>query len=325
MSGAAAPVFDVIGLGASSVDLVYTLPAAPEVRGPHSKLPITSHFVSCGGQVATMVAACASFGLRAGYLGPLGHDAHAALVRDELARRGVDLSQAIVREAPNQFAVILIDERTGERIVLWRRDPGLGLDGIPLDLPAARVLHVDDVDEEVSIRAARLATSRGMIVTSDLDRVTGRTAELVASVTIPIFDEHVPARLTGERDPERALRALRKDHGGLLCVTLGDRGAMALDGDRIIHAPAHPVVAVDTTAAGDVFRAGLVTALLEGRATETALAFANVAAALSCTRRGAMAGIPARREVDAALAGAGEGRGLCRRGARHLQNVRDVP
>ena len=69
-------------------------------------------------------------------------------------------------------------------------------------------------------------------MTSDLDRVTERTLELVTSVSIPIFAEHVPPTLTGERDPERALRKLRKRHPGLLCVTLGTAGSMALDGDR---------------------------------------------------------------------------------------------
>ena len=294
---------DVVGFGASSVDYVNVLPASPSMRGPLAKLPITSHFVSCGGQVATMVAACAAFGLRTGYLGPLGSDANARLVREELERRGVDLSAAIVREAENQFAVILIDAHTGERMVLWRRDPRLALGGDGFTLPSARVLHVDDVDEEGSIRAARAAVERGMIVTSDLDRVTERTPELVAAVTIPIFDEHVPAALTGEADPERALRKLRTTHHGLLCVTLGARGAMALDGDRLLQVPALRVEAVDTTAAGDVFRAGLVTGLLAGGTIDDALAFANTAAALSCTRRGAMSGIPTRAEVEAALAG----------------------
>ena len=67
------------------------------------------------------------------------------------------------------------------------------------DLTAVRdFLHVDDVDEEAAIRTARLAAARGMLVTSDLDRVTERTTALVASVSIPIFAEHVPPQITGE-------------------------------------------------------------------------------------------------------------------------------
>jgi len=149
-----------------------------------------------------------------------------------------------------------------------------------------------------------MATARGITVTSDLDRVTDHTAELVASVSIPIFAEHVPPTLTGERDPERALRKLRKQHAGLLCVTLGTAGSMALDGDRLIHVPAFTVHAVDTTGAGDVFRAGFVYGFLAGWPTLDILKFANAAAAVSCTRLGAMSSAPALSEVEQMLAGA---------------------
>jgi sugar/nucleoside kinase (ribokinase family) len=131
--------------------------------------------------------------------------------------------------------------------------------------------------------------------------MTERTPELVRSVTVPIFAEHLPPLLTGERDPERALRKLRKLNAGLLCVTLGTNGAMALDGDRIIHSPAFAVNAVDTTGSGDVFRAGFVYGTLAGWSTEDVLRFSNAAAAVSVTRLGAMAGAPCLSEVEALL------------------------
>jgi sulfofructose kinase len=215
------------------------------------------------------------------------------------------MSSVIVRDAPARFAIILVDESTGERTVLWHRDPGLDITEAQIDpaILTARVLHVDDVDEEAAIRTARLAAARGVLVTSDLDRVTERTAELVASVSIPIFAEHVPPTLTGERDPERALRKLRKTHRGVLCVTLGTAGSMALDGDRLIHVPAFSVHAVDTTGAGDVFRAGFVYGLLAGQSMRDVLTFANAAAAVSCTRLGAMNSAPTLAEVELMLAG----------------------
>jgi len=295
---------DVLGLGESSVDHVNLLPTAPLARGTASKLRISSAFDAAGGQIASMLTACSGLGLRAGYLGPLGNDDNGRLIRSELARRGVDLSQVLVRDAPTRFAIILVDESTGERTVLWHRDPALDIqDDIDPAVLTARVLHVDDVDERAAIRTARAAAARGVIVTSDLDRVTEHTTDLVASVSIPIFAEHVPPTLTGERDPERALRKLRNQHAGLLCVTLGTAGSMALDGDRLIHVPAFKVHAVDTTGAGDVFRAGFVYALLAGRPTLDILKFANAAAAVSCTRLGAMGSAPTLAEVEQMLAG----------------------
>jgi sugar/nucleoside kinase (ribokinase family) len=131
--------------------------------------------------------------------------------------------------------------------------------------------------------------------------VTDRTPELVAHVTMPVLAEHVPESLTGERDPERALRKLRRQHRGVICVTLGVHGSMALDGDHLIHVPAFPVHAVDTTGAGDVFRAGFVYGALAGWPTLEILRFANAAAAVSCTRLGAISAIPTRAEVEQLL------------------------
>ena len=291
---------DVVGFGASSVDYVTVVPAAPVAGTATAKLRLTSHFAACGGQVANALAACAALGLRARFLGPMGNDANGRRVRDELAGRGVDVAHAIVREADNQFAVIIVDEGTGERIVLWDRDPRLAVREGELTAAAfegARVLHVDDVDEEGSLAAARIAVERGLIVTSDFDRVTGLTRALVESVTVPIFAEHVPGALTGDADPERALRALARPHHALLCVTLGRGGALALAAGRIVRSPAFAVDAVDNTGAGDVFRAGLIYGMLRDWPIEESMRFANAAAAVSCTRLGAMSAVPSLSEV----------------------------
>jgi sugar/nucleoside kinase (ribokinase family) len=287
--------WDVLGIGANSVDYVYRLPAYPERDGPNAKMRISSHTLSCGGQVATALCTSAAMGLSAKYVGATGTDDNGRRIRDELARRGIDMTDAVIRDVTNQFAVIMVDERAGERIVLWDRHDGLRLR--PRELPeevitSARVVHVDDVDQEAAIRAARVARAAGLTVTSDIDRITNRTEELVEAVTIPMFAEHVPVALTGEADFERALRKLRQRHAGLLCVTIGSRGAVILDGDRFHHEPAFQVEAVDTTGAGDVFRGAFIAAMLRGDAPADIVRFANAAAGASCTRLGAINGVP---------------------------------
>jgi sugar/nucleoside kinase (ribokinase family) len=164
------------------------------------------------------------------------------------------------------------------------------------------VLHVDDVDQAAAIRAARLAGGLGIPVTSDLDRMTDRTEELVLAVSCAIFADGLPEQLTGERDHERALRRLRTRHDGPLVVTVGQQGAVALDGDRFVVSPGFAVNAVDTTGSGDVFRAGFIYGLLHDWPIDRMLRMANAAAAVACTRVGAMASIPTLEEVMA-LAG----------------------
>ncbi len=293
---------DVVGIGENSVDLVYRV---PRLAGAGDKVRATGCRRLLGGQVATTLCTCAAMGLRARYVGTFGNDEHGRLIRSELEQRGIDTSHAVVRYAPNRHAVVLVDEHSGERTIVWQRDSSLALRQGDLSRDAiagARVLHVDNVDEDTAITAARLGRDAGLIVTTDIDQVTERTSELVAAVTFPVLAERVPEALTGETDPQKAIRALRQQHEGMLCVTRGPRGSMLLVGTELHEAPAFEVTAVDTTGAGDVFRGALIYSLLRGDRPDSMLRFANAAAALSCTREGAIAGIPNLREIEGLLA-----------------------
>jgi sulfofructose kinase len=295
---------DVVGFGENSIDYIFRVPALPGIGT--GKLGIEGRSVLPGGQVATTLAACAAMGLTTSYAGSFGDDEGARIVRAELTARGVELRHAIAREAPNRYAVILVDERHGERVVLWERDARLAIAAAEIRrewIADARLLHVDAIDEDASLALARAAREAGIPVTSDIEAVTGQTRALIDAVTVAIFAEGVPAALTGEADPERALRALRQRHDGLLVVTLGARGAMLLDGNDLHHVPAPRVAVVDTTGAGDVFRAGVIYALLKGWRGEEMLRFANAAAATSCTRAGAISAVPSLKDVARLLGG----------------------
>lgn len=297
--------WDVIGIGENSVDSVSILPGYPQPTGPSAKMRIRERHILCGGQMATAMCACASLGLRAKYVGVTGTDDNGRRIRAELQGRNVDISDLVIRDVENRFAVILVDENTGDRIVLWDRDDQLRLreSELPVEaLGATRVVHVDDVDDEVAIRAAKLARDAGAIVTSDIDRLTPRTEELAATVTHAIFAQHVPVHLTGLHDVEASLRKLRKRLDNVLIVTLGEHGSSALEGDRFYHEPAFKVHAVDTTGAGDVFRGGFIYALVNRLPMDQALRTANAAAAVSCTRLGALNGVPTLAEVRELMA-----------------------
>jgi len=297
-------VFDVVGIGANSVDYVYRLPAPPDFHGLHAKLRLTGHSVSCGGQVATAMATCAALGLRAAYAGAVGSDDNGQRVEAALAARGVDLSVLVRRPGANQFAAILIDDASGERVVLWDRPDSLLVSDadLPVDaLRSARAVLVDDVDPRASLAAARLARQAGVVVTTDLDHLTPLTEDLIRTASHPILSEHLPAALTGEADLERALRRMRAWNPGPLTVTLGARGAVTLDGDRLVHVAGFRVNAVDTTGSGDVFRGAFITGLLRGLGIGDLLRFANAAAALSCTKAGALDGVPSLADVQAML------------------------
>ena len=296
--------FDVLGIGENSLDEVYRLPSLPQPGTATAKMQVSARTRLPGGQVATAMAACATWGLRTAYLGVFGDDENGRVARSALADRGVDVSPAPVRAGANRHAAILVDGRTGDRVVLWDREPAMSLR--PEDISqalvsSARLVHVDDTDATAALRASRLAREAGAIVTSDIESITPDTAELVSLVSVAIFASHVPQALTGDADPARALRVLRQRHDAMLCVTRGEHGSMLLVGGTLYEEPAFPVQAVDTTGAGDIFRAGMIYALLRGERPEMLLKWGNAAAALSCTKPGAMDSIPALAEIESLL------------------------
>jgi sulfofructose kinase len=296
-------MLDVLGVGTNSVDEVLQLPAEIGAALASGKARVTARRFLCGGQTATVVAACAALGMRAGYVGAFGRDEHGKLIRGTLHSAGVDLSGAIECDAPNRGAVIIVDA-IGNRTVLWHRSEELRM---PIDKPAsaalcARIVHVDDDDPALALRAAKAARAAGIPVTSDLEHPTDQAETLIASVTYPILEQNLARGISGEPDPERAVRKLRRLNGGLLVVTLGDRGSVALDGDTFYSAPAFRVNVVDSTGAGDVFRAGFIYGLIRKWSVADMLRFANAAAGLSCTKLGAIPSVPTLAEVERLLA-----------------------
>jgi sulfofructose kinase len=298
--------WDVISVGANSVDRVVILPAGLETVVPSGKMPMLDRQLLCGGQSATLACACAMFGFRTAYVGVVGDDPEGRFVRDTLAAHGVDVGNVHEHRTVTRGSVILVNDETGDRIVLSDRNEQLRFRPQEIALGSlmpARCVHVDDVDEDAAIAAATAARDFEVPVTSDIDQVRKRTETLISLVTYPIFDDQIPCALTGAGDVEGALRKLRRLNPGVLCATMGEEGAAALEGDRFYHVPAFKVFAVDTTGAGDTFRAGFIFGLLQGWPVPELLRFANAAAALSCTKRGAIASIPTLADVKRTLAG----------------------
>jgi sulfofructose kinase len=298
--------WDVVGVGENSVDHVLRVPALPSLAEA-TKMTVRSSTHEPGGQIVTALCTCTALGLRAGYVGVFGNDDDGVRLRDALIARGLDVSGAMVRPVANRSAVILVDDRNGDRVVMAHRDKALALtpDALPADMLAqARVVHVDGVDEAASIEAARLGRVAGADVTCDLDAIGPGTGALLDQLTIPILAQGLPEAITGEADAERALRKLPARHARMRCVTMGAQGAMLLDGDRMVRCDAPRVDTVDTTGAGDVFRGAFIVALLRGDSVDAVLRFATAAAALSCTRAGAIGGIPALADVEALIGSA---------------------
>ena len=315
--------FDVVGIGLNATDTLLLLEDYPAYAG---KVPVHRELMSPGGQVATAIVACASLGLRTKYIGTVGDDIRGKVQTESLAGTGVDTSGLIVRAGcPNQSAFILIDERTGERTVLWRRVDELRLSVGEVrekDVLSARLLHIDGCDVEAAAYAASLARRHGVAVSLDVDTVYPGFEPVLQNVDYLIASSSWPAQWTSEADPCVALPQLSEAyHFKVAAVTLGDRGSLALAQGEWAYSPAFEVDCTDTTGAGDVFHGAFCYAMLAALPVHEALEFANAAAAINCTDLGARGHLPTLAEVEALMAAARLGTVARREDARMAQRA----
>jgi sulfofructose kinase len=302
--------FDVVGVGLNATDTLLLLPEYPPYAG---KVPFGSEILSPGGQVATAMVACARLGLRAKYIGTIGDDLRGEIQRRSLEGTGVDTSGLIVREGcPNQTAYILIDQRTGERTVLWHRAECLRLrpaDIRPEDILSARIVHLDGCDTDAAAFAASVARKAGIPVAVDVDTVYPGFEAVLQNTDYLVASAVWPGRWTAEADGLVALARVQREYGiKVSAMTLGDYGSVALFQDHFYYSPAFQVHCSDTTGAGDAYHGAFCYAVLRGMPIQGALDFSNAAAALNCTAIGARGHIPAVREVEDLLALAASGK-----------------
>lgn len=304
----------MLGIGLNATDTLLLVPEYPTYAG---KVAFEREMLSPGGQVATAVVACSKLGLRAKYIGTIGDDLRGQIQRESLNGTGVDTSGLIVRPCcPNQTAYIIIDERTGERTVLWRREDSLQLHPEEIDpheIRKSRLLHIDGYDTEAAAFAARTAQKNGIPVSLDVDTVYSHFEAVLEHVDFLVAGSGWPEKWTGEPDPFLALQRLQREYRfQVTAMTLGDHGALALQGDEWFYSPAFQVSCVDTTGAGDAFHGAFCYCLVRGFSLDRALEFSNAAAALNCTAVGARGHIPVLGEIESLLAGAAAGKVLRR-------------
>jgi len=297
--------FDVVGFGLNSIDL---LTVVAEYPASNTKQRLQRFARLPGGQIATAMATCARLGWRARYVGSFGDDDLGALSKSSLTSVGVDISAArTVAGATNQFAVILVDGRSGERTVLWDRDPALTAE--PVDVPrdaivSGRMLIVDCHQTAASAQAARYAREARMPTVIDVEKVRPGIADLLQNIDAIIAAQEFPTALTGHEDLGRALAAMGREFGAaVVTVTLGAEGSLTWCNGREIRTPAFQVDCVDSTGAGDVFRGAFAAGCLRSSEEdlEDVLAYANAVAALNCRALGSRGGIPTPEEVEQLL------------------------
>jgi len=269
-----------------------------------------------GANQAYAAAKLAASGTAVRMIGRIGADPFGNALKVNLAGAGVDV-RAVLETASEASGVacIQVDDAGQNSITVAPGANGvLSADDINAErwaLDGARcVLLQLEVPLEAVAQGLREARRVGAIGILDPAPARALPKEILQLVDIATPNENEACVLAGV--PPNRMNAteavalgnkIREFGVASVVVKLGHQGCVYCGVDGTFVAPAFPVRAVDSTAAGDTFNAALAVGLTEGMPIEQALRFANAAAAISVTRAGAQTSAPLRTEVEALLAG----------------------
>jgi ribokinase len=295
-------------VGSANVD--FTI-AAERLPTPGETVSDGTLLVNHGGKGANQAVAARRLGAEVRLIGCVGRDPSGAAIRTALAAEGIGIEGLAESGTAATGTALIVVDRAGRNQITVAPGANRALTVEQIAAREADFAWADVVACQLEIPlpcvSAALAAARrhGAVTILNPAPVPSARLEMLSLVDYLTPNAGEAERLSGVpvqgADALAAARALRTAGAGTIIVTLGEDGALAV-GDETLTAAAFAVTAVDTTAAGDAFNAGLGVALARRRPLREALRFASAVAALTCTRRGAQSSLPTAREVAELLA-----------------------
>jgi len=278
--------WDLTAIGDLAADLVLVDPDAP--MQPGREILVRDCGLSLGGATGILAAAASRLGLRVRMVGRVGDDGLGRFILGELAAAGVDIAM-VARGATERTAVTVAVAERGERALLTYSGTIATFAGT--DVPEAalretRHVHISSYYLQIALqrdvprllRAARAAGATTSLDTGDdpANRWESGIADALAEVDLFFPNEREAAHLGGFEDLARQIGCVALKQGGA-------GAALSLPNGLRLTRAAFPVVAIDTTGAGDVFNAGYLAAMLRGSDPAECLRWACAGGALATT------------------------------------------
>lgn len=291
----------VVCVGIAVMDKIF---GVTEIPIEPTKVFAKSYKEIGGGPAATGAVAVARLGGDAVLWARVGDDPVGRRIVEEIAEWGVTPRVRRVPNALSGVSGVLVDAE-GERLIVAFADPDLDQDPswLPFhELAEAGAVLADMRWPRASEAVLRRAREVSVPTVLDADLAFDDVAHhLVALADYAVFSRPALVRFSGLPEVEDGLHRAAAICPGTIGVTIGQDGFVWLEDGQLHRVAGVKVTAVDTLGAGDVFHGAFALAIAEGRAVTDAARFANVAAALKCTRPGGRAGIPTRGEVEARM------------------------
>ena len=292
--------------GSINLDLIVAVEALPRpgetVLGPEYRM-------LAGGKGANQALAAARAGARVRLIGAVGDDDFAERALADLRGAAVDLSGVVRKADPTGAALICVDRRGENMIVVAsganRRVTADLIDEITLAIPGLLLLQMETTATE-NWRLVERARRRGWDVLLNAAPAGDIPSTILRQVDWLVVNggEAMAIAARAGLAPSNTTEAARRlaTTAGLRCiVTLGGEGAIAVDGAILWRIGVLPIKPVDTVGAGDAFVGAFAAAIDAGHDLPAALHRASVAGGLACLVPGAQPSLPSAEAIESRL------------------------
>ena len=309
--------YDVIALGELLID--FTMNGQSEQGN--------NMFEACpGGAPCNVLALLNKMGKKTAFIGKVGKDQFGALLRDTITEAGIDASNLMVDENVNTTLAFVHTFPDGDREFSFYRNPGadmmLTADEVnPEVVKDTKVFHFGTLSmthegvREATKKAVETAKANGCLVSFDPNLRPPRWSSLDLAKEqmeygfgkcdiLKISDNEIQF-VSGKEDYDEGIAYLQETYNiPLILLTMGKDGSRAYYKGMRVERPGFSVKAIETTGAGDTFCGSSLNYLVDHdfeNLTEEQLGemltFANAAAALVTTKKGAIKAMPVKEEV----------------------------
>ena len=309
--------YDVIALGELLID--FTMNGQSEQGN--------NMFEACpGGAPCNVLALLNKMGKKTAFIGKVGKDQFGALLRDTITEAGIDASNLMVDENVNTTLAFVHTFPDGDREFSFYRNPGadmmLTADEVnPEVVKDTKVFHFGTLSmthegvREATKKAVETAKVNGCLVSFDpnlrpplwssLDLAKEQMEYGFGKCDILKISDNEIQFVSGKEDYDEGIAYLQETYNiPLILLTMGKDGSRAYYKGMRVERPGFSVKAIETTGAGDTFCGSSLNYLVDHdfeNLTEEQLGemltFANAAAALVTTKKGAIKAMPVKEEV----------------------------
>lgn len=263
---------------------------------------------SYGGKGANQSIALKKLGSEVSLIGAIGDDQLGTDYVEYLKKLGIPINGIIRKQKSESGTAFICIDYDGRNMIIVDKGANAllsegdirNMDGLfegidyclmQLEIPLETVYFV-----------AKKCCERGIRVFLNPAPASGPlSSDLLQHIYCLVPNETELENMTGNKvsleNVEEQARILLKKGVQSILVTLGEKGSLYVDKEKVYHVPSIKTKAVDTTAAGDSFLGGYLSELARGSDVREAMEFATRVASITVSRRGASSSIPTLEEM----------------------------